>query len=91
VQVRAGRVAGHADVGDVLARGHRVAGPHVELTGPPDAASGLPGRAPCCCAVKGTLPERVPRDQRLARQMLDESAGGGVTQPLTRLRRALRG
>ena len=29
-------------------------------------------------------PERVPRDQRLARQMLDESAGGGVTQPLTR-------
>ena len=33
---------------------------------------------------EGNCPERVARDQRLARQMLDESAGGGVTQPLTR-------
>ena len=44
MQVRAGRVAGHADVGNVLPRGHRVAGPHVDR-GCGDPISAMPGIA----------------------------------------------
>jgi hypothetical protein len=56
------------------------------LTCPPDTAAGLPGPAACCWCRERNLARSASRATiGLRDKLMDGVAGGGVTQPLTRL------